>query len=208
VPDPGRVVAGCPHRSGGDSRPRGGLCFAAQAVGGVSNQTLAGPEPDWNPTGHPEPPAGPECAAGTFGGPIDTRTTRRRLAGLRYNRFHLTALCSPTRTALLTGRNNRVVSSGSVGEFTSGFPEYTAMIPDECAPCRILAENGYSTAAFGKWHLTPDGQQDPAGPFGRWPNGWGFEGPAAPTGDWRRKGDRQNQVWRKLLQDHPLRGDG
>ena len=96
--------------------------------------------------------------------------------GLRYNRFHVTALCSPTRAALLTGRNSHAVGFGSIGEFSSGFPGYTAFLPDDCAPLpRILQDNGYSTAAFGKWHLTPDGQQGPAGPFDRWPNGWGFD---------------------------------
>ena len=94
--------------------------------------------------------------------------------GVRYNRFHVTALCSPTRAALLTGRNSHAVGFGSVGEFSTGFPGYTAFVPDDCAPFpRILRDNGYSTAAFGKWHLTPDGQQGPAGPFNRWPVGWG-----------------------------------
>ena len=96
--------------------------------------------------------------------------------GLRYNRFHVTALCSPTRAALLTGRNNHAVGFGSIGEFAGGFPGYSATLPRDCAPLpRILRDNGYSTAAFGKWHLTPDGQQGPAGPFDRWPNGWGFD---------------------------------
>ena len=157
--------------------------------GGVCNKTLAGSEPDWNLIGHPEPPAGSPNVllvliddagfgnAGTFGGPIDTPNySRMAEGGLRYNRFHVTALCSPTRAALLTGRNNHAVGFGSVGEFSSGFPGYTATVPRDCTPWpRILAENGYSTAAFGKWHLTPDGQQGPAGPFGRWPNGWGFD---------------------------------
>ena len=156
---------------------------------GVCNKTLAGSEPDWNLIGHPEPPAGSPNVlvvliddagfgnAGTFGGPIDTPNySRMAEGGLRYNRFHVTALCSPTRAALLTGRNNHAVGFGSVGEFSSGFPGYTATVPRDCTPWpRILAENGYSTAAFGKWHLTPDGQQGPAGPFGRWPNGWGFD---------------------------------
>ena len=92
------------------------------------------------------------------------------------NRFHVTALCSPTRAALLTGRNSHTVGVGSVGEFAGGFPGYSATLPRDCAPLpRILRDNGYSTAAFGKWHLTPDGQQGPAGPFDRWPNGWGFD---------------------------------
>ena len=97
-------------------------------------------------------------------------------AGLRYNRFHVTALCSPTRAALLTGRNNHAVGFGSIGEFAGGFPGYSALLPRDCAPLpRILQGNGYSTAAIGKWHLTPDGDQGPAGPFDRWPNGWGFD---------------------------------
>jgi arylsulfatase A-like enzyme len=156
---------------------------------GVANKTLDGSRPDWNLIGHPVPPEGApnvllvlidDAGFGnpsTFGGPISTpRYTQMAEAGLRYNRFHVTALCSPTRAALLTGRNNHAVGFGSVGEFSSGFPGYTAMLPRDCAPVpRILAENGYSTAAFGKWHLTPDGQQGPAGPFGRWPTGWGFD---------------------------------
>ena len=100
----------------------------------------------------------------------------RRRARLRYNRFHVTALCSPTRASLLTGRNNHTVGFGSIGEFAGGFPGYSATLPRNSAPLpRILRDNGYSTAAFGKWHLTPDGQQGPAGPFDRWPNGWGFD---------------------------------
>ena len=95
---------------------------------------------------------------------------------MRYNRFHVAALCSPTRAALLTGRNSHAVGFGSVGEFSTGFAGYTAFVPDDCVPFpRILRDNGYSTAAFGKWHLTPDGQQGPSGPFDRWPVGWGFE---------------------------------
>ena len=113
----------------------------------------------------------------TFGGPIDTPNyTRMADEGVRYNRFHVPALCSPTRAALLTGRNSHAVGFGSVGEFSTGFPGYTAFVPDDCVPFpRILRDNGYSTAAFGKWHLTPDGQQGPAGPFNRWPVGWGFD---------------------------------
>jgi len=156
---------------------------------GVVNKTLDGSEPDWNLIGHPAPPdGGPNVLlvliddAGfgnpaTFGGPIQTPNyTRMAESGLRYNRFHVTALCSPTRAALLTGRNNHAVGFGAVGEFAGGFPGYSATLPRDCVPLpRILKENGYSTAAFGKWHLTPDGQQGPAGPLDRWPNGWGFD---------------------------------
>ena len=157
--------------------------------GGVANRTLAGSEPDWNLIGHVEPPAGApnvllvlidDAGFGnpaTFGGPIATPNyTRMAEGGLKYNRFHVTALCSPTRAALLTGRNSHTVGVGSVGEFAGGFPGYSATLPRDCAPLpRILRDNGYSTAAFGKWHLTPDGQQGPAGPLDRWPTGWGFD---------------------------------
>ena len=157
--------------------------------GGVVKRTLDDSEPDWASIGHVEPPDGAPNVLlvliddagfgnpGTFGGPIETPNyTRIAEEGLRYNRFHVTALCSPTRAALLTGRNSHAVGIGTVGEFSTGFPGYTGFFPDDCIPFpRILRDNGYSTSAFGKWHLTPDGQQGPAGPFNRWPVGWGFD---------------------------------
>ncbi len=102
----------------------------------------------------------------TFGGPIDTPTmTRVAEAGLTYDHFHVTALCSPTRAALLTGRNHHTVGFGSVGEFPGPFPGYTSSRPKDCAPfVRVLQGNGYSTGGFGKWHLTPDHVQGPAEP--------------------------------------------
>ena len=113
----------------------------------------------------------------TFGGPCQTPTlTRLAEQGLRYNRFHVTALCSPTRAALLSGRNHHAVGFGSIAEFAGGWPGYNATWPKSAAGIgRILQGNGYSTAAFGKWHLTPDNQQGPAGPFDRWPNALGFD---------------------------------
>ena len=113
----------------------------------------------------------------TFGGPIATPNFDKLAAkGLRYNRFHVTALCSPTRSALLTGRNHHHVAQGSVAEFSGPYPGYTALRPKTCAPFpEILQRNGYSTAAFGKWHLTPELTQGPAGPTDRWPNDWGFD---------------------------------
>ena len=168
---------------------RSRLPIRREPFDGVVNRTLDGSQPDWNLIGHPTPPEGApnvllvlidDAGFGnpsTFGGPIQTPNyTRVAEGGLRYNRFHVTALCSPTRAALLTGRNNHAVGFGSVGEFAGGFPGYSATLPRDCAPLpRILRDNGYSTAAFGKWHLTPDGQQGPAGPLDRWPNGWGFD---------------------------------
>jgi arylsulfatase A-like enzyme len=156
---------------------------------GVVNRTLAGSQPDWNLIGHPTPPDGApnvllvlidDAGFGnpsTFGGPIQTPNyTRMAEGGVRYNRFHVTAICAPTRAAMLTGRNSHAVGFGSVGEFAGGYPGYSATLPRDAAPLpRILRDNGYNTAAFGKWHLTPDGQQGPGGPFDRWPSGWGFE---------------------------------
>ena len=168
---------------------RSKLPIPRQPFRGVANRTLEGSKPDWESIGHVDAPDGAPNVllvliddagygnAGTFGGPIDTPNfSRMAQQGLRYNRFHVTPLCSPTRAALLTGRNSHAVGFGSVGEFSTGFPGYTAFVPDDCVPFpRILRDNGYSTSAFGKWHLTPDGQQGPAGPFDRWPVGWGFD---------------------------------
>ena len=168
---------------------RRSLPIRRETGGGVVKRTLDGSEPDWNLIGHPTAPEGApnvlvvlidDAGFGnpsTFGGPIQTPNyTRIAEGGVKYNRFHVTALCSPTRAALLTGRNSHFVGFGSVGEFAGGFPGYCATLPRDCAPLpRILRDNGYSTSAFGKWHLTPDGQQGPAGPLDRWPNGWGFD---------------------------------
>jgi arylsulfatase len=112
----------------------------------------------------------------TFGGPVATPAlTRVGQMGLRYNRFHVVALCSPTRAAMLTGRNQHRVGMGSVAEFPGPFPGYTGAVPRSCTPIpRILRENGYVTGGFGKWHMTPDREQGAAGPFDHWPQGWGF----------------------------------
>jgi len=117
--------------------------------------------------------------AGAFGGAVAT-PTMDRLAdhGLLFNEFHTTALCSPTRAALLTGRNHHSVATGVVVEMGTGYPGYTGIVPNNTAGLpEILRQNGYATAAFGKWHNTPDNEISPAGPFDRWPTGktWGFE---------------------------------
>ncbi len=113
----------------------------------------------------------------TFGGPVATPTLDKLAAeGLRYNRFHVTALCSPTRAALLSGRNHHAVGFGSISELIGGWPGYSTNWPTSAASmAKILQCNGYNTAAIGKWHLTPDSQQGPAGPFDRWPNALGFD---------------------------------
>lgn len=116
-------------------------------------------------------------ASSTFGGPIKT-TTLDRLAknGLRYNRFHTTALCSPTRAALLTGRNHHSVHSGVIMEAGTGYPGYdTLMRKDTATIAQILRENGWNTAWFGKDHNIPDWESSQAGPFEHWPTSMGFE---------------------------------
>jgi arylsulfatase A-like enzyme/uncharacterized membrane protein len=113
----------------------------------------------------------------SFGGPVSTPTfSRVQQMGLTYNRFHVTAVCSPTRAALLTGRNQHRVGFGSIAEYPGPFPGYSASKPRSCTALpRILKENGYVTGGFGKWHLTPDNVQGAAGPFDRWPKAWGFD---------------------------------
>lgn len=113
----------------------------------------------------------------TFGGPVNMPTLEKLAKrGLRYNRFHTTALCSPTRAALLTGRNHHSVHTGIIMELATGYPGYDGVWPKETAcVAETLKQNGYNTAAFGKWHNTPDYELSAAGPFDRWPTGLGFE---------------------------------
>lgn len=112
-----------------------------------------------------------------FGGPVPTPTFDAVAAnGLRYNRFHTTALCSPTRAALLTGRNHHSVGTGVIQELATGYPGYTSIIPKSAATiAEVLRQNGYSTAWLGKNHNIPDWENNPAGPFDNWPNGLGFD---------------------------------
>ena len=113
----------------------------------------------------------------TFGGPIKMPTLDRLAkGGLRYNEFHVTGLCSPTRAALLTGRNHHMVNTGAVMDIATAFPGYTGVRPNSAAPlAEILRLNGYSTAAFGKWHQTPGWEVSPSGPTDRWPTREGFD---------------------------------
>ena len=112
----------------------------------------------------------------TFGGPVHSPTmTRLREHGIAYNRFHTTAMCSPTRAALLTGRNHHRVGAGIIAEFANDFDGYIGEIPRSSATmARILRDYGYDTAAFGKWHNTPITALTPAGPFDQYPTGLGF----------------------------------
>ena len=116
-------------------------------------------------------------APSTFGGVIPTPSMDRiAAAGLRYTNFHSTSLCSPTRAALITGRNHHSVGFGVVGEIVTGFPGYDSIIPIEKGTIgTILRDNGYATSWFGKDHNTPSYQSSQAGPFNQWPNGMGFD---------------------------------
>jgi len=112
-----------------------------------------------------------------FGGPIHMPTLDKLAAeGLRFNRFHTTALCSPTRTALLTGRNHHVNNAGAIMELATAFPGNTGIRPASVAPvAEMLRLNGYSTAAFGKYHETPPWEVSVSGPYDRWPTHSGFD---------------------------------
>ena len=116
-------------------------------------------------------------APSTFGGVIPTPSMDRIAKdGLRYTNFHSTSLCSPTRAAIITGRNHHSVGFGVVGEIATGFPGYDSIIPIEKGTIgTILRDNGYATSWFGKNHNTPFYQASQAGPFDQWPVGMGFE---------------------------------
>ena len=155
--------------------------------GGVIKESVADSKPWWEPTIVP-PKGAPNIllimtddqgygVSGTFGGVIPTPAMDRvARAGLRYTQFHSTALCSPTRAALITGRNHHSAGFGVVGELSTGYPGYDSVIAKDCATVgTILRDNGYATSWFGKNHNTPTYLYSLAGPFDQWPSGMGFD---------------------------------
>ena len=116
-------------------------------------------------------------ASSAFGGPCNTPAAERLASGgLKYSRFHTTALCSPTRQALLTGRNHHTVGMGGITEMATSAPGYNSVRPNSASPlAEVLKLNGYSTAQFGKCHEVPVWETSPMGPFRQWPTGSGFE---------------------------------
>ncbi|HEV7759372.1 MAG TPA: arylsulfatase [Acidimicrobiales bacterium] len=156
---------------------------------GLTTYDAKDPETAYPPIEPLRPPAGApnvlivlidDCgfgASSAFGGPIATPNAERLAAnGLKYNRFHTTALCSPTRQALLTGRNHHSVGMGGITEIATSAPGYDSIRPKEAAPlAETLKLNGYSTAQFGKCHEVPVWETSPMGPFHQWPTGSGFE---------------------------------
>jgi len=155
--------------------------------GGAINLGAEQSKPFWPPTVVP-PKGAPNVllimtddqgygVSGPFGGVIPTPAMDRiAKAGLRYTQFHSTALCSPTRAALITGRNHHSVGFGVIGELSTGYPGYNSVIgPESATVGTILKQNGFSTSWFGKNHNTPTYQYSTAGPFDQWPVGMGFE---------------------------------
>ena len=113
----------------------------------------------------------------TYGGEVNTPNLSRVAdLGISYNRFHSTAMCSPTRAALLTGRNHTAVGNGQISEFANDWTGFDGVIPKTSATvAEVLKDYGYNTSAFGKWHNTPAEQTTSKGPFEFWPTGYGFE---------------------------------
>jgi arylsulfatase len=155
--------------------------------GGVIKETAEGSKPWWPPRVVP-PKGSPNVllimtddqgygVTSTFGGVIPTPAMDRiAKAGLRYTQFHSTALCSPTRAALISGRNHHSMGFGVISEMATGYPGYDSVITrDKATIGRILSDNGYATSWFGKNHNTPSYQYSQAGPFDQWPSGMGFE---------------------------------
>ena len=155
--------------------------------GGVIKEDAKDSKPYWPPSVVP-PKGAPNVllimtddqgygVSGTFGGVIPTPNMDRiAKAGLRYTQFHSTALCSPTRAALITGRNHHSVGFGVIGEMSTGYPGYDSVIGPESATIgTILRDNGFATSWFGKNHNTPTYLYSSAGPFDQWPVGMGFQ---------------------------------
>ncbi|RSM60382.1 arylsulfatase [Kibdelosporangium aridum] len=170
-------------------RPRNVLPIPERRHVGITTYDAKDPDTSFPPVVPLRPPPGaPNVlivllddvgfgASSAFGGPSSNPVAERLAAGgLRFTRFHTTALCSPTRAALLSGRNHHTVGMGGITEIATSAPGYTSVRPDDCAPlAEILKLNGYSTAQFGKCHEIPMWETSPAGPFYRWPTGSGFE---------------------------------
>jgi arylsulfatase A-like enzyme len=173
-----------------DEASRAILPIPARPYAGVTTYDAKDPDTSFPPIEPIRPPAGApnvllilidDAGFGSnsaFGGAPQTPTFERLAAdGLKYTRFHTTALCSPTRAALLSGRNHHTVGMGGITEIATSAPGYSSVRPNTCAPlAQTLTLNGYSTAQFGKCHEVPVWQTNPMGPFDAWPSvGGGFE---------------------------------
>jgi len=164
------------------------LPFPPTPMAGVAKPRLQDSTPKWPAQPQRLPKDAPNIlivliddvgfgTAEPFGGEIHTPTLSRLASeGISYNAFHTTAICSPTRAALLTGRNHTRVGSGTIAERAVAFDGYTGIIPRSAATvAEVLKNYGYVTSAFGKWHNTPATETTAIGPKDRWPNGYGFD---------------------------------
>jgi len=181
------VLALCVACSQKESAPENVLPRPEAPFKGKIGRTVKESTPDF-PAGVQAPKGAPNVlliltddvgfgASSTFGGPIPTPTMDRLAkSGLRYTQFHTTALCSPTRAALLSGRNHHSVATGVIMELGTGFPGYNSIMPKSAGTfAEVLKQNGYNTAWYGKNHNVPDWMSSQAGPFDLWPTGLGFE---------------------------------
>jgi len=170
-----------------DKTPRTVLPIPDQPRTGLITYDAKDPETKFPPITQLRPPKGaPNVlivliddagfgSSSAFGGPCQTPNAEKLAAGgLKYNRFHTTALCSPTRQACLTGRNHHTVGMGGITEIATSAPGYNSVLPNTCSPlARTLKLNGYATAQFGKCHEVPVWETSPVGPFDAWPTGGG-----------------------------------
>src|ERR1700726_4986069 len=175
--------------SSGDNKHRSHLPIPTPERTGLITYDAKDPDTKFPPIEQLRPPTGaPNVlviliddagfgSASAFGGPCQTPNAEKlAAAGLKYNRFHTTALCSPTRTALLTGQNHHANNAGAIMELATAFPGNTGVRPKTITTlAEILRQNGYSTAAFGKYHETPPWEVSVSGPMDRWPTGSGFD---------------------------------
>jgi len=176
------------NKTSESKKNKNSIPYQLQEWKGVQGKTLADSKPDF--VGQKKAPEGAPnvvfimlddggySSAGSFGGVMKTPTFDKiGDEGLRYSHMSVAAVCSPTRGSILTGYNIHQIGTGIISEFASGYPGYNSQI-DYTTPsiAKILTDNGYATAAFGKWHNTPMEEASPAGPFESWPTGmWGFE---------------------------------
>lgn len=165
-----------------NSLPKADAPFAGKIARNVRDSRPAWPEVVTAPKGAPNvllvliDDVGFSTAS-TFGGPVPTPNLDRLAgSGLKYNRFHVNAICAPSRATLLSGRNNHEIGFGTISEHAQGYPGYNSVWPASSQGiARVLQGNGYNTAAFGKWHNTPVWEINAGGPFTRWPTGQGFD---------------------------------
>ena len=182
------AVAGCGREPSSEAEGGASLPFPAPPSASTAGKTLADSTHQWRQRPKHLPADAPNIVifmtddAGfsnpsTFGGPVHTPTLDRLAAsGISYNAFHTTAMCSPTRAALLTGRNHHRVGAGQIAELASDWDGYVGLIPKSTATvAQVLSYYGYNTGAFGKWHNTPVTDITRLGPFDRYPTGLGFD---------------------------------